>query len=214
MNGATRRPNSFDLKSKYPLSIRFFVLNLLPWFAGIVSGVGIVYLSDIEDKLFGVPFAMFDAWNLPGIVFLAVALCMCAIGCISVRMKLASRTYAIRRNHLDLGSGVIVKRYRSIPLRSVTDVRLRASFLSLLFGLRQIEIETASSRGSESVVIEGVGPRTALALREEILRYIDSSQISLEFERAESVEHFDTFGPDPKNHSWINPHTFVSSKVA
>jgi membrane protein YdbS with pleckstrin-like domain len=179
MNPISRGPRLFsvNLKRRYPQSSRYVLARFLPWIAGIVATLGVVYLSEVVEFLSGGALGMPKIWTAHGAAFLLFVMAVLFSGYIVVWLKVKAYKYDIRREHLHVRTGVIIKNESSLPLQFVTDVRLRSSFLLLLVGLRRLEVETPSALGGERVTIEGLSPRTATALREKLLESIQASRM-------------------------------------
>lgn len=83
-------------------------------------------------------------------------------------------TFRITAEAVESRWGVVFKQHRRAPLERIQSVNLQRSLLARIFGLTQVEVQTAGQDGK--VALQYLGHRDAKQVREQILRAASASR--------------------------------------
>ncbi|MFF5211211.1 PH domain-containing protein [Streptosporangium sp. NPDC000396] len=148
------------------LDRRMLWLNL-GWLAGPLTPIAITALV-ARDRL-----------NLATVITFGSVLVTFAVITTIGLLKYATTRYRVTGERVELHSGLIFRRHRSIPRDRVRSVDLTASPIHRVLGLAKIKIGTGQNDAEKGFALDGISGADALLLKQGLLDRTDSADSAI-----------------------------------
>ncbi|GIH91126.1 PH domain-containing protein [Planobispora siamensis] len=110
-----------------------------------------------------------DRLNLQTLITLGGILVTLAVITVIGLVRYATTRYRVTAERVELRSGLVFRRHRSVPRDRVRSVDLTADPLRRIFGLAAVRIGTGQNDDEKGLVLDGISRRDARLLRTELL---------------------------------------------